>query len=71
MRTETLESITMWWTRGLLAFFTVLFLRTVTAAVAVRVQSGSFEPRTVSVAAKTGIGGLLIGTGVLAMEGLT
>jgi hypothetical protein len=71
MRTETLQSITMWYVRGVLAVVAVMFLNTLTTAVAVRVRTGSVEPGTVSVAAKTGIGVLAIGASVLVLEGLT
>ncbi|MBY6413379.1 hypothetical protein HQ346_16920 [Rhodococcus sp. BP-252] len=68
MRTETLESITMWYVRGVLAVVAVMFLSTLTTAVAVRVRTGSVEPGTVSVAAKTGIGVLVVGASVLVLE---
>lgn len=68
MRTETLESIVMWWGRGVLALFVVAFLGALTTAVAVRVRTGSFQQSTVSAATKTGIGGLVIGSAVLVLE---
>lgn len=68
MRTETLYAIMTWSVRGILALVAGIFLSTLTTAVAARVRTGSFEQGAVSVAAKAGIGGLVIGTAALVLE---